>query len=43
MSIKKSSELKIFVGSRFTNKNFEEREHPEDLLLLIVHSVSIHL
>jgi len=35
--------LKIFVDSRFTNKEFEDRKHSEALLLLIVHSVSIHL
>jgi len=43
MSSKKFSELKIFVDFQFTNKKCVDREHSEDFLLLIVHSVSIHL
>jgi hypothetical protein len=34
--------IEIFVD-QFTNKKCVDREHSEDFLLLIVHSVSIHL
>src|SRR5262245_17899432 len=43
MSSKRSSEFEIFTDSQFFNKKFGNREYSEDLLLLIVHSVSMHL
>ena len=43
MSSNRSSEFEIFTDSQFFKKNLEDREYSEDLLLLIGHSVSMHL
>ena len=43
MSSNRSSEFEIFTDSQFPNKKFADRDYSEDFLLLIGHSVSIHL
>src|SRR5215510_10800839 len=43
MSSNRSSEFEIFTDFQFFNKQSEDREYSEDFLLLIGHSVSMHL
>ena len=43
MSSNRSSEFQIFTDFQFPNKKFGDREYSEDFLLLIGHSVSMHL